>query len=173
MDTCRELDLPCYRILATPVNKDHLTKPSQVSFLNDDATSKIFLIFDFYIGIPKLEHLKVFANRILSFILEVVEEPGTTFASTSVEGVTLRKFMKCPRLLWVKVRNCSKVLVPNCPPGYVAIPPLSKSVAIKMPEGGIWSPTLLQYPAIPAMACTPEMLQGTTLEYWITISMLD
>ncbi|KAI9325526.1 hypothetical protein BDR26DRAFT_902740 [Obelidium mucronatum] len=36
-----------------------------------------------------------------------------------------------------------------------------------------WSPTLTQFPAISALACTPEKLQGVTLEHWITIAKLD
>ncbi|KAJ3390067.1 hypothetical protein HDU80_011359, partial [Chytriomyces hyalinus] len=67
VDTCRELDLPCYRIFATPTNKDNMGDIMNIHYLNDDATSKIPLKFDFYIGmpimitkrIPELEHLKV------------------------------------------------------------------------------------------------------------------
>ncbi|KAI9312774.1 hypothetical protein BDR26DRAFT_903258 [Obelidium mucronatum] len=37
----------------------------------------------------------------------------------------------------------------------------------------LWSPSLKQFPVISALACTPEKLQGVTLEHWITISDLD
>ncbi|KAJ3221049.1 hypothetical protein HDU78_000713 [Chytriomyces hyalinus] len=86
MDTCRELDLPCYRVFATPTNKDNMTALMNVHYLNDDATSKIPLKFDFYIGmpimitkrIPELEHLKVFANGTLCFILGIVNAVGSS-----------------------------------------------------------------------------------------------
>ncbi|KAJ3060997.1 hypothetical protein HDU98_003071 [Podochytrium sp. JEL0797] len=185
-DICRTQNLTCFRIAAEPKNKKNLQTLSRLSDLNDDATSKIPLLFDFYLGmpimctkrIPDLKHLEVFANGTICFIIGFAasQQVGSEdpFITTIVDGVVFKQFRSMPKLLWLKVRKCDRILVPGCPPGVVAIPPLELSVSIEMPNNGsLWSPTLVQFPCISALACTPEKLQGVTLDHWITISKLD
>ncbi|KAI9325803.1 hypothetical protein BDR26DRAFT_959175, partial [Obelidium mucronatum] len=182
MDTCREKQLVCYRIIAAPANDKNRTAIARISYLNDDSTDKIPLLLDFYLGmplmitkqIPVLNHLKIFANGTLCFVLGFATQTMEHYITTVVDGVVVKQFTKTPAWLWVKVRNCTRILVPGCPAGVVAIPPLTLAVLIKMPNSAkLWSPRLTQFPVISALACTLEKLQGVTLEHWITISKLD
>ena len=181
-DTCQSLDITCYQVMAEPSRQKHIQRLSQISFLNDDATSKVPLLFQFYLGmaimvtkrIPALECLKVFANGTLGHIVGFVSSAGEHFSTTFADGVTVKQFQKMPKLIWVKIRGCNRVLVNGCPSGVVGLPPSTLSVSIKMPNSNAtWSPTLTQFCCIPALACTPEKLQGVTLEHSITIGKLD
>ncbi|KAI9321953.1 hypothetical protein BDR26DRAFT_970073 [Obelidium mucronatum] len=182
MDFAREKQLVCYRIVAKASKDVNTAELSRLGFLNDDATSKIPLTFEFYLGmpvmitkrIPDLEHLKIFANGTLAFVLGFAAASNESFISTTVNGVVVKQFKFMPGWLWVKVRNCNQVLVAGCAPGVVAVPPLTLSVRISLPNSDkSKSITLTQFPAISALACTPEKLQGVTLNHWITIAQLD
>ncbi|KAI9353412.1 hypothetical protein BDR26DRAFT_928708 [Obelidium mucronatum] len=122
MDLAWKKQLVCYQIVT-----------KALGFPNDDATSKIPLTFEFYLGkpvmitklIPDLEHLKIFAKGTLAFFLGFAVAPNEWFMSTTVNGVVLNPLKFMPGWLWVKVCNCNLALVAGCAPGAVAVPPLT------------------------------------------------
>ena len=151
------------------------------------------MLFQFYIGMPimitkrlkELDILRIVSNGTLGSIIGFVHYDGSITTtddayfekSTTTDGsVVVKRFKVVPQLLLIKIRGCDKVLVTGYPPGVIGLPPLRKSVSIKLPwkpSENAWSPTLKQFGIIGCLAMTPEKLQGVTLFHKLYIGPLD
>ena len=178
-----------FEIMAKPANKNKEALIRNLSYMDDDNTDKIPLMFFGYIGMPvmitkryknelSIEKLKLIANGTIGFIVDFTPDydNGSTdedlYHTRYVNGVKIRRYKLIPKLMWLLIRGCNHVLCPGYPPGIVGLPPLKRSVTIKLP-GKKFSIMLTQFPAISANALTPEKLQGITLPHHLFVGKLD
>jgi hypothetical protein len=161
--------------------------------LDDDATYKIPLLLEFYLGMPimitkrlkQLEILRVVSNGTLGNIIGFVHQDGTTTTTDDSyfellnEGggaFPIKRFIKLPLLLLIRIRGCSRALVEGYPPGVIGLPVFYDGVEIQLPwkpRKYPWKPTLKQFPVIGCLSMTPEKLQGVTLFSILFIGLLN
>jgi hypothetical protein len=188
---CQKIEVPLFEIQAHAANTDNQSRIAALDFLDDDATSKVPLLFRFYLGMPvmitkrlkELDILRVVSNGTLGSIIGFVHHDGSSsttndaYFDISQDGdITVKRFKKLPMLLLIKVRNCEKILVEGYPPGVIGLPAIHDSVQISLPWKPFdspWSPTLDQFGIIGCLGMTPEKLQGVTLFNKLYIGELD
>ena len=93
---------------------------------------------------------------------------------TTDDGITVKRFIKPPDFILLKVRDCERILVRGYPPGVVAVPLASYKIEqLQMPGASKqMTMTVSTFPIIPAYALTPEKVQGITLDYDLYVPRL-
>jgi len=182
-----------YQIPAYACNRAVQQRIDAFHYLDDDATSKIPLLLEFYLGMPimitkrmkSLSILRVVANGTLGNVIGFVHADGTTtntddsYFDVRDEGgpFAVKRFKNLPLLLLIQIRGCTRVLVEGYPPGVIGLPVYHDAVEIKLPKRPIdskpWKPTLKQFPVIGCLSMTPEKLQGVTLLNKLYIGALN
>ena len=190
---CCKFEAPMYQIQAYACKRSNQRRIDLLNYLDDDATYKIPLLLEFYLGMPimitkrlkQLNVLRVVSNGTLGTVIGFVHEDGTTTTTDDAyfdlqnEGgpFAIKRFKKLPALLLIHIRGCYKVLVEGYPPGVIGLPPYHDGVKIKLPQqpGGSnsWEPTLKQFPVIGCLSMTPEKLQGVTLFSKLYVGILN
>ena len=188
LNHCRKTNDVLFEIEAKPSKPRHEELLRRLHFMDDDCTDKVPLLLQFYMGMPvmitkrikELAVLKLISNGTLGFIIGFISHDGNkqvedrNFTTTLQSGIVVKRFLKIPRFLIVKIRGCTRNLVQGYPSGVVLIPPVHGPIKVTLPHNKtLWNPTVTQFPFICANALTPEKLQGTTLDYNIYISPLD
>jgi hypothetical protein len=190
---CSKFGVPLYQIHAYACNRKNQSRIEALNFLDDDATHKVPLLFEFYLGMPVmvtkrlkcLNILRLVSNGTLGRIVGFVHQDGSSKTTDDAyfdllfEGqgsYDIKRFKALPLLLLIEIRGCSKILVEGYPPGVVGLPVLHDGVEINLPwkpDETPWKPTLKQFPLIGCLSMLPEKLQGVTLYKKMYMGALD
>lgn len=178
----RRLGVPIYECIAQPVSRSSLITSHLIN-ANDDLTAHIPMKFQFYIGMPimisrkhpDLLETNVIANGVLGTVVGFYPQlTETNMSAVQVENVTVKRFVRPPHLLLIKVSKCHKRLVNGFPNGVIGLPPLKAQIALnKIQNLARSSITVIQFALVPAFACTTEKLQGQTCHDGILITPLE
>jgi hypothetical protein len=177
-----------YEVLASSSKAANNTLIYKIRNWDDDRTSKIPFLFSFHTKsmpvmitkrVEQLQSLRCIANGTLGFIVgyihnnRIYPSPANVHSDdnfrihTSDTGITVKRFIKAPEFILLKIRDCERILVRGYPPGVAAVPLASYKIEqLQMPGASKpMSMTVSTFPIIPAYALTPEKVQGVTLDY--------
>ena len=164
-------------------------KPTQLHglwTLDDDFTDRVPLRWQFTIGIPvavsrkcpKLNKAEIIANGTIGFIVvfdRCSRVPDHTIHI--VDGVTIHRLRRIPDMIYIQVRNCTRVLVERFPAVVIGIPVTSYTLKMGLPNpNGVsktWSINVKAFNLITAYALTPEKVQGQTIREGVVIAPLE
>ncbi|KAG1694469.1 hypothetical protein DVH05_028660 [Phytophthora capsici] len=177
---CTEMSVPLYEIQAEPNEKSrHIFQ--HIINANDDLTERIPLRLYSFIGMPimvtrkppQLADLKATANGTLGTIIGYYPPPNEA-ESVQVESddTVVMRLLKAPQLIFVRLHDCDRVLVPGFGAGVIGIPKISASIKPTIDSLGRASITIEQFPIVPAFACTTEKLQGKTCSDGVVVTPL-
>lgn len=178
----RTMDQPVFECIAEPTSRSrHIFK--HIVDANDDLTGRVPMKLQFVMGMPIMMTHKhpdlmstgVIANGTMGVLLGTVPPiENYQFVAERVHGILVKRFVQQPRILLVRLRNCTKTLVNGFSPGVIGIPPIRTSVKLnRIPNLSQASITVQQFALVPAFACTTEKLQGQTCKDGVILPPLE
>ncbi|ETK71805.1 hypothetical protein L915_21014 [Phytophthora nicotianae] len=134
---CTEMSLPLYEIRAEPNEKSRQIFQHIIN-ANDDLTQRIPLRLYSFIGMPiivtrkppQLADLKATAYGTLGTIIGYYP-PANEAESVQVESedIVVTRLLKTPQLIFVRLHDCDRVLVPGFGAGVIEIPKISATLS--------------------------------------------